>query len=584
MGLEFLTAEFANLAASVTKQPTVLGVNQLSGDPTLGDTLLASANNNEMPPDVAHRIRQAKAGTGNNYLDGQTYLDGMLYQTGLLPASGDSGVQGIVGELYQKGIDAIDTVAQNPGAVISTLSWPGTGVQVMDSVLDTFGQHIPAVGAVLSNMSPSTRDTILADILQGNFGGVAADAITGVLLPNLAGAALGLLAKQYGLNFGYRPPQPQLVEYYWPDDTPPTFTRTPPTHQVNVGHAGHMEVKLANVPFELPPATNSILPIHGGVQGQQAPGAEAGIRFVHVQNYATLLIPGGAPVYQSLGIQGLMIEFVGAFLGWDQARLLNQDLHKVGYHDPYNPDPLYTDPEKKGGSWQVSRVFLDNAVKGGTAVDFEIFSGVVRIKYQVIVTNYTRWYRDDARTYYKFQCFAVGGIEGGSDADTTLVQRATKETLQAKQDTKIPAGGASNQVLGGGGKITDPAPRTRTATPNGKNFESAAQLVTAAEGKVAKAATAVAAYAATAGQRQLNTVDLTKGDPKLQAAGTAAIGAASSAIDAADTAISQYNNSIGATSMDETVKAAAIAQASGLRERLKPLYTKLNQLRADNNR
>lgn len=607
MANEFLLAEFSNLAATVMGQPSALSVNQMSGDPTLGDALVASANNSEMPSSVAHRVRQARAGTGNPLLDAQSYLTGALYNVGLLPPSGDpqDGALGIPGALLQAGIDAIDYTIENPVEVISNLSWPGTAVQVMDETLTIFGQHVPAIGNVLANMSPGTRTTILNDVLTGNFGGMAADAVTGVLLPNLAAAALGLLARQFGLNFGFRPPQPHLTEYYWPDDTGPVFTRTPPTSRVNVGHKGHMTVKLANIPFELPPATASVLPLHGAVQGQQPPGVEAGIRFAHEQNWAIQLIPGDAPVYQSMGLQGLMLEFVGAFLGWDHNRLLNQDLHNVGFHDPYNPDPLYTDPSRKGGAWQVSRVFLDNAVKNGTPVDFEIFSGVVRIKYQVVIKSYVRWYRDDARVYYKFVCFAVGGVEGGADAGTTLVQRATKANLKAQQkpvklgarQTPVSQTGVLPKSSSAGAKpsataagqaatpvsVADPKPGSRVVAGSAAQRTDMNAKKAAAEQAVQSARDKLDAYISTFTGSAYRTADpqavnlTTKANARKDL--LIAFDRASSAITAANTAAATVRGTTEGSLMPQVIKNETLNEARQVELRMTYLTTALNGYR-----
>lgn len=589
MANEFLLAEFSNLVASVTGQPTVLEIGQMSGDPTLGDALVASTG--RMPLDVSQNVLRSRAGTGNPILDAQNYLNGALYQVGLYPPDDEGGITGIAGGLYQAGIDAIDYTISNPAQVISDLNWPGTGIQIINKTFDVFGQHIPVLGAALANMSTQQRDVIVADVLAGNFGGLAADAITGALIPWLAAQAIGLLARQFGYNFGYRPPQPQLTEYYWPDDLGPIFTRTPPTAAVNVGHKGHMSVKLGNIPFELPPATISVLPLNGAVQGQQAPGAEAGIRFEHVNNWAELLIPGGAPIYQGLGLKGLYVEFVGAFLGFDNNRLLNQDFHKVGFHDPYNPDPLYTDPDRKGGAWAVSRVFLDNAVAKEEPVDFEIFSGVVRIKYKVIIKSYTRWYRDDARVYYKFSCAAIGGVEGGTDTGTTLVQRATKSSIKGKQ-TPVKGSGKANLSTAAGvlGKPSVPgkagvptvngAPLTTGSKPVSLSpaaLNSAVSKVTRAEVVVSKAESDFNSLAIAVPQTNVTMGTLNKLPIANQAAMNQVMASATKGIGDARAAVETLNSqTIG---LDKVISGPVLDRLGNLMQRLDASSARMTTLR-----
>jgi hypothetical protein len=68
--------------------------------------------------------------------------------------------------------------------------------------------------------------------------------------------------------------------------------------------------------FELLPSVKPNLPVNRGGDGADVPWQMPGITYKHVQNIATITVPGGAPVYQSLGISGEIIEFSGMILSY----------------------------------------------------------------------------------------------------------------------------------------------------------------------------------------------------------------------------------------------------------------------------
>lgn len=67
------------------------------------------------------------------------------------------------------------------------------------------------------------------------------------------------------------------------------------------------------VDFELGPARRSFY----DKQGQAVPGAGAGLEQTTKTSIAKLLVAGSTPIYQAMGIAEETIEFVGAFVAWD---------------------------------------------------------------------------------------------------------------------------------------------------------------------------------------------------------------------------------------------------------------------------
>jgi hypothetical protein len=280
-------------------------------------------------------------------------------------------------------------------------------------------------------------------VLTNNWGDAAATLTTGSLVPGIANALTSYATKKVKRALGITPPAPAdptvgeagLADFY----PSPTVAATRPSDKTvndkNVGHEAYMSVTLGGLSFEIPPAVQSMLPVGNHGSGHDTPGVGAGISFRHMQNYATMLIPGSSPVYQSLGIQGHMIEFVGVFLGFNKDRLLDaektggRNVRGTGFKDNFdatNPDPLYTntladtnvwgritlDPPgpHKGGAWGISKAFQEN-VRNGIPQSLIIYSGVTEINYTVIVIGLDRVYQRDDRVYYKFQGLAVSGEE-----------------------------------------------------------------------------------------------------------------------------------------------------------------------------
>lgn len=70
------------------------------------------------------------------------------------------------------------------------------------------------------------------------------------------------------------------------------------------------------VDFEMAPARRST--VYDKNQAMQTPGAGSGLDMGFQLSLAKLKVPGGRPIYQSMGIAGETISFVGALIGFDE--------------------------------------------------------------------------------------------------------------------------------------------------------------------------------------------------------------------------------------------------------------------------
>lgn len=91
------------------------------------------------------------------------------------------------------------------------------------------------------------------------------------------------------------------------------------------------------VDFEMMPARKS----HTPRQGQEVPGAGAGMELVIKPSLTELKVPGARPITQAMGIAGEYVEFVGAFIGFDEYHSDNGDLNKSAWdNSALNQSPL----------------------------------------------------------------------------------------------------------------------------------------------------------------------------------------------------------------------------------------------------
>jgi hypothetical protein len=103
--------------------------------------------------------------------------------------------------------------------------------------------------------------------------------------------------------------------------------------------------------FESAPARRSF----HDKQGQTVPGVGAGMDFMLNTNLAKLNVPGGMPIYQPMGIAEERIEFVGAFIGFDE------------YMEDSTGKPVFDNAQDKNKSdlnaWQKAQLLFEAARK-----------------------------------------------------------------------------------------------------------------------------------------------------------------------------------------------------------------------------
>lgn len=323
----------------------------------------------------------------------------------------------------------IFTIPLPSGGIEVNLSSQESREDAIQLVLNEMARSNPDIARILSMLTVEERDNLVAELAAGDIAAFGADAVKDLLAPMAGGilrnTAIADLLKGK-LNWAARPDpnpaaKPSNPEAMYPADwkDPIELNRFSEKAKArrdgNVGHKGTMVVRLGGVPFEIPPAIDSNTQAPGGQM--RVPRTMPGIGFTHTNNQAELSIPGSVSVYQALGVQRMRIQFVGAFLGYDHKRRMNGDKtfgalagQKKEYYNTNSPDPLYTSSGQEGGSWAMSRRF-QGMVFDGMPREFEIFSGIVQIKYSVIVQNFERLYRDDTRTYYFFDCLAINAAE-----------------------------------------------------------------------------------------------------------------------------------------------------------------------------
>lgn len=376
------------------------------------------------------------------------------------------------------------TADQVRDAVPSASSPLYTEQSVKDAVnlsLNELGRSNPVVGRILTNAAPGVRDQIVADLAGGRIFEAGKSAVLDVLVP-FAGLVLQNTSLEDVLT-GNIPwavqPIPNLAAMPrmavdiglpgWKEPVEPFSSRQVGQRDGNVGHRGSMLCRLGGIPFEIPPAIKSQLGL-GGMSAPEVPGAQIGIPVLAKNIIGKVIIPGGFPVLQSLGVQGLELEMVGMFLGFDHKRRLDGDKtygSQVGetqeYYNPNNPDPFYTTRDRRGGAWQVQRLF-DRFRIEGTPKELEFLSGIVQIKYSVLIREFQCWYARDDRVYYAFKFEVVGsrelGFELGNMVSNLPIRRAA---LQARQ-VRIPAP-APRSATPAGGTGTSGAPAAAPVPP-----------------------------------------------------------------------------------------------------------------------
>jgi hypothetical protein len=177
--------------------------------------------------------------------------------------------------------------------------------------------------------------------------------------------------------------------------------------------------------MDMLPAIRQNLSHPHGLSGQSVPGAPPGVTFTQLQNTANIPIPGGAPVVQSLGVNMMTMQFVGAFIGLPRStqgsdaywRLEGRDDFDCVLHKTAGERTFYDDPTGKIGnrypgrgilnkgdeSWHASYIFSRDVVAEQKEVKVSIFTqNYLAIQEVGIITQFVPMLARNDRVYYKF--------------------------------------------------------------------------------------------------------------------------------------------------------------------------------------
>ena len=177
--------------------------------------------------------------------------------------------------------------------------------------------------------------------------------------------------------------------------------------------------------MDMLPAIRQNLSHPHGLSGQSVPGAPPGVTFTQLQNTANIPIPGGAPVVQSLGVNMMTMQFVGAFIGLPRStqgsdaywRLEGRDDFDCVLHKTAGERTFYDDPTGKIGnrypgrgilnkgdeSWHASYIFSRDVVAEQREVKVSIFTqNYLAIQEVGVITQFVPMLARNDRVYYKF--------------------------------------------------------------------------------------------------------------------------------------------------------------------------------------
>lgn len=251
---------------------------------------------------------------------------------------------------------------------------------------------------------------------------------------------------------------------------------------------GRTKAALPPFEFKLLPAAKTNLSVNRGQgDGTDMPFHSEGIKYHHIQNIANIEVPGGAPIFQSLGIQGEVIEICGAIISYGD-REYNKEFNLGSY-------PYGTTGRNKSGGFDAkttevlnsterleyhARGAFDQAenelaalVRSGVPCTFSIEYGYIKspIKFEVLVRKIERIQARRDKVYYRLQMERISfdtrkGANVSADADRAvgLVFRKQQEEKKASAGQ---AGGAGKPQEAKPGVPPSPSPPKDAPLPGG---------------------------------------------------------------------------------------------------------------------
>ena len=152
----------------------------------------------------------------------------------------------------------------------------------------------------------------------------------------------------------------------------------------------------------------------GSMKGQTGvPEVKPGIPSMTTMKYKNILVPGGTPILQTIGVQGVTHTLIGAFIGSEGKgnSYLPEELifSTKGSLDPiYNLNSSYTNPLPNSSSlisntvnaYQSAKFFDKTVVRSGYPIIATVISGGITYTYEGVVLDFKFYAVRDNRAYY----------------------------------------------------------------------------------------------------------------------------------------------------------------------------------------
>jgi len=268
--------------------------------------------------------------------------------------------------------------------------------------------------------------------------------------------------------------------------------------------------------FKLLPAMKSNTQLGHGQDGQDVPFPSYGISYSHVQNIASIDVPGGTPLFQSLGISADIIEIVGEVVSYGFRAVggtkdfsqsmfpFGPDLNAEGSGNKKIAGALSNNATERTsyrayGAWNDVEEGLMKLTKEGKPIHFKIMysylnaadTSFAAIDYKVYIARVQRIHARRDKVYYKITMIRTewkGFNNGSTDMSDTAAKAEElfnkKKAAQliappVSQDPVLP-GGVDNPALSDvGKKVTEDTLTKLGIEPTGNSLSDTAKLVVA---------------------------------------------------------------------------------------------------------
>ncbi len=242
------------------------------------------------------------------------------------------------------------------------------------------------------------------------------------------------------------------------------------SNSINLGVGGSVSASGVNTPnptksdsyyFALLPAMSSILPMQGS---RDTPNATPGLSFKIMPNIAKMKVPGFQPIFQHLGVDGLIITIVGTFTGADGFTSVNRPLFEsygvrgldteaglrkiIGQLDAYkNFQEFYQFAVQEGRALEVEINLAKNGLLKQEAVTENkvLRAGNGNPKFTGLIKSMEVYHSRPDRTWYTIQ-FEVTDFKLASKNPINLTNQLNQR-IQAAQQEKVQAEQAKQQAI-----------------------------------------------------------------------------------------------------------------------------------------